>query len=50
MEPDLSRYVLEGDNSMYADAHGLVVPVVTRAGYGAGRHRAVRGRDPDLAA
>ena len=32
MEPDLSKYALEGDNSMYADEHGLVVPVVTRAG------------------
>ena len=32
MEPDLSKYVLEGDNSMYAGEHGLVVPVVTRAG------------------
>ncbi|MCX4878639.1 cupin domain-containing protein [Streptomyces sp. NBC_00847] len=32
MEPDLSKYVLEGDNSMYADPSGLVVPVVTRGG------------------
>jgi uncharacterized RmlC-like cupin family protein len=32
MEPDLSRYRLEGDNSMYATDGGLVVPVVTRGG------------------
>ncbi len=32
MEPDLSKYVLEGDNSAYANESGLVVPVVTRAG------------------
>jgi uncharacterized RmlC-like cupin family protein len=32
MEPDFSRYVLEGDNSAYATDGGLVVPVVTRAG------------------
>ncbi|WP_204071511.1 cupin domain-containing protein [Planotetraspora phitsanulokensis] len=32
MEPDPSKYVLEGDNSMYAAASGLVVPVVTRGG------------------
>jgi uncharacterized RmlC-like cupin family protein len=32
MEPDLSRYVLEGDGSAYASEGGLVVPVVTRAG------------------
>ncbi|WP_203881118.1 hypothetical protein [Planotetraspora kaengkrachanensis] len=32
MEPDPSKYVLEGDNSMYAGASGLVVPVVTRGG------------------
>ena len=32
MEPDLSKYVLEGDNTMYAAPSGLVVPVVTRAG------------------
>ena len=32
MEPDLSKYVLDGDNSPYAGADGLVVPVVTRAG------------------
>ena len=32
MEPDLREYVLAGDNSMYADEHGRVVPVVTRAG------------------
>ncbi|MFJ9558907.1 cupin domain-containing protein [Streptomyces fuscichromogenes] len=36
MEPDFSKYVLEGDNSVYADASGLVVPVVTRAGLEAG--------------
>ncbi|GGN42299.1 cupin domain-containing protein [Streptomyces fuscichromogenes] len=36
MEPDFSKYVLEGDNSVYADASGLVVPVVTRAGREAG--------------
>ena len=32
MEPDFSKYTLEGDNSIYADANGLVVPVVTRGG------------------
>ncbi|HEY7276140.1 MAG TPA: cupin domain-containing protein [Trebonia sp.] len=32
MEPDLSKYELAGDNSRYASAGGLVVPVVTRAG------------------
>ncbi|MFD8814663.1 cupin domain-containing protein [Streptomyces sp. NPDC059627] len=36
MEPDFSKYVLEGDNSGYADASGLVVPVVTRGGLEAG--------------
>ena len=33
MEPDLSKYVLAGDNSRYAGAGGAVVPVVTRAGH-----------------
>jgi uncharacterized RmlC-like cupin family protein len=32
VEPDLSKYVLEGDNSRYAGAGGTVIPVVTRAG------------------
>ena len=32
MEPDPSKYELEGDNSMYATEGGLVVPVVTRGG------------------
>lgn len=32
MEPDFSKYVLEGDPSAYANAEGLVVPVVTRSG------------------
>ena len=32
MEPDLSNYVLEGDNSMYRLPNGLVAPVVTRGG------------------
>ncbi|MCX5187615.1 cupin domain-containing protein [Streptomyces sp. NPDC059837] len=32
MEPDFSKYALEGDNSMYADESGLVVPFVTRGG------------------
>jgi uncharacterized RmlC-like cupin family protein len=32
MEPDLSKYVLEGDSSAYANELGLVVPVVTRGG------------------
>ena len=32
MEPDLSKYRLEGDNSMYRLPNGLVAPVVTRAG------------------
>jgi uncharacterized RmlC-like cupin family protein len=32
MEPDLSNYVLEGDNSMYQLPSGLVAPVVTRGG------------------
>lgn len=33
MDPDLSNYRLVGDNTSYADARGLVVPVVTRAGH-----------------
>jgi uncharacterized RmlC-like cupin family protein len=33
MEPDLSKYELIGDNSIYANESGLVVPVVTRAGF-----------------
>ena len=33
MEPDLSKYVLDGDNARYASAGGAVVPVVTRAGH-----------------
>jgi uncharacterized RmlC-like cupin family protein len=33
VEPDLSKYVLAGDNSRYAGASGAVVPVVTRAGH-----------------
>jgi uncharacterized RmlC-like cupin family protein len=32
MEPDLSKYRLEGDNSMYRLPSGLVAPVVTRGG------------------
>jgi uncharacterized RmlC-like cupin family protein len=32
VEPDLSNYRLEGDNSMYRLPSGLVAPVVTRAG------------------
>jgi uncharacterized RmlC-like cupin family protein len=32
MDPDLDNYVLEGDSPLYADASGLVVPFVTRAG------------------
>jgi uncharacterized RmlC-like cupin family protein len=32
MEPDLSKYVLDGDNSMYRLPNGLVAPVVTRGG------------------
>jgi uncharacterized RmlC-like cupin family protein len=36
MEPDLSKYRLEGDNSMYRLASGLVAPVVTRAGHETG--------------
>ncbi|TDU02468.1 putative RmlC-like cupin family protein [Streptomyces sp. 846.5] len=32
MEPDLSKYRLEGDNSMYRLPNGLVAPVVTRVG------------------
>ncbi|WP_326821718.1 hypothetical protein OHA77_05650 [Streptosporangium sp. NBC_01639] len=32
MEHGLNKYVLEGDNSMYATESGLVVPVVTRGG------------------
>lgn len=32
MEPDLSKYVLEGDNSIYRLPGGVVAPVVTRAG------------------
>lgn len=33
MEPDLSKYELIGDNSVYANESGIVVPVVTRAGF-----------------
>ncbi|MGP2439929.1 cupin domain-containing protein [Streptomyces sp. JW3] len=32
MEPDLSKYRLHGDNSMYRLPDGIVAPVVTRAG------------------
>jgi uncharacterized RmlC-like cupin family protein len=32
VEPDLSKYILEGDNSTYAGVGGIVAPVVTRAG------------------
>ena len=32
MDPDISKYRLEGDNSMYRLPSGLVAPVVTRAG------------------
>lgn len=32
MEPDLSKYRLEGDNSIYRLPSGLVAPVVTRGG------------------
>ena len=32
MDPHTDNYVLEGDNSGYATASGLVVPFVTRAG------------------
>ncbi|MEV7026143.1 cupin domain-containing protein [Kitasatospora sp. NPDC093558] len=32
MEPDLSKYRLDGDNSMYRLPSGLVAPVVTRRG------------------
>lgn len=32
MEPDFSKYQLEGDNSMYRLPSGLVAPVVTRGG------------------
>ncbi len=33
MEPDLTKYALEGDSSRYATEGGIVVPVVTRAGF-----------------
>lgn len=33
MDPDLSKYALEGDNSVYRLPSGLVAPVVTRAGF-----------------
>jgi uncharacterized RmlC-like cupin family protein len=36
MEPDLSKYQLDGDPAAYANELGLVVPVVTRAGDEAG--------------
>ncbi|MEU9888919.1 cupin domain-containing protein [Sphaerisporangium sp. NPDC051011] len=36
MEPDFSKYRLEGDNSAYATETGLVVPIVTRAGHEVG--------------
>ena len=32
MEPDFSKYQLEGDSSAWANENGLVVPVVTRGG------------------
>ncbi|MGW2961023.1 cupin domain-containing protein [Streptomyces sp. NPDC001220] len=32
MEPDLSKYRLEGDSEMYRLPSGIVAPVVTRAG------------------
>lgn len=32
MEPDFSKYVLDGDGAEYANDSGLVVPYVTRAG------------------
>ena len=32
MDPDLDNYVLEGDPSSYANASGIVMPFVTRAG------------------
>ena len=32
MEPDLDKYVLEGDPSTYADESGIVMPFVRRAG------------------
>ncbi len=32
MDKPIDTYVLEGDNSQYASANGLVVPVITRAG------------------
>ncbi|QKV97063.1 cupin domain-containing protein [Streptomyces sp. NA02950] len=32
MEPDLSKYRLDGDNSMYRLPSGIVAPVVTRGG------------------
>ncbi len=32
MEPDFSKYVLDGDGAEYANDSGLVVPFVTRAG------------------
>jgi uncharacterized RmlC-like cupin family protein len=32
MDPDISKYRLEGDNSIYRLPSGLVAPVVTRAG------------------
>ena len=36
MEPDFSKYRLEGDNSMYRLPSGIVAPVVTRAGFESG--------------
>jgi uncharacterized RmlC-like cupin family protein len=36
MEPDFSKYQLEGDNSMYRLPSGLVAPVVTRGGLESG--------------
>jgi uncharacterized RmlC-like cupin family protein len=32
VEPDFSKYQLEGDSSAWANENGLVVPVVTRGG------------------
>ena len=46
MEPDLSKYVLEGDNSRYAGPDGLVVPVLIRAGQEVGDTGQTAGATP----
>ena len=48
MEPDLSKYVLAGDNSRYASASGAGRPRGHAGGARARQHRPVRRRHPHL--